>query len=80
MWSDESHSDELVGQGTGKAKQHVLDMLCFLGASTFLAISYLNLFYAKKKSLVQTMKSRTSSCLHSELIEKQEKVSRLSPK
>ena len=55
-------------------------MLCFLGASIFLAISYLKLFYAKKKSLVQTIKSRTSPCLHSELIERQENVSGLSPK
>lgn len=51
MWSDESHSDELVGQGTGKAK-HVLHMLCFPAASIFLAVSYFKLFYAITKKII----------------------------
>lgn len=47
MWWGESHGDKTVGQGTGKAKEHGLDTLCFPGVSIFLVISYLKLFHIK---------------------------------
>ena len=47
MWWGESHGDKTLGQGTGKAEEHGLDMLRFPGVSIFLVISYLKLFHIK---------------------------------
>lgn len=73
MWWDESHGDVVVGQGIGKvmAWHAVLSKsIAFSGGKLFKSIYMKSLGVGEG----ETIKSRTSPCLGSELIEEKDKV------